>query len=85
LSTRSQCENFGAYELNPPALSFGRFGANAYLSWTTNEPSFLLEGDTNLGLPSAWVQVPGARSVSGTQFLVVDGLVSRKFYRLRSQ
>ncbi len=77
--------DIGAYELNPPILSFGRFGTNAYLSWTTNEPSYLLEGTTNLGLPAAWVQVPGTRSVSGTQFVIVDGLVSRKFYRLRSQ
>jgi len=77
--------DIGAYELNPTILSLSLFGTNAYLSWTTNEPTFVLEGMTNFTPPLTWISVPGSPSISGTQFVVVDGLVPKKLYRLRSQ
>src|SRR6185369_6103828 len=40
--------DIGAFELIPPFLKIGRSGPNALLSWSTNDPAYLLEATTNL-------------------------------------
>ena len=77
--------DIGAFEVVSPLLHIARSGNSALLTWSTNVPGFQLESNTNLGSSLSWSIVPGIPSVSGTQFLVSDGLIGIKFYRLRSQ
>jgi hypothetical protein len=77
--------DIGAFELVNPLLHIARSGNNALLSWSTNDPGFQLQASTNVGSGVFWSDVPGMPSISGTQFLVIDPLILKMFYRLRSQ
>jgi hypothetical protein len=76
--------DIGAYELNATVLYLARSGPNAVLSWSTNDPGFILESTTNVASPS-WVPVFNAPTISSNRFVVAEPLQARKFYRLRSQ
>jgi hypothetical protein len=79
--------DIGAFEfipVAPVALRILRANASAVVSWPTNEPSFTLEASTNPTVPAAWAVVPGTPAMSNGQFIVVEPLQARKFYRLRS-
>jgi len=80
--------DIGAFEFTPAvpvALKITRSNSSVALSWPTDEPSFTLEASTNPTLPGAWAAVPGTPAISNNQFIVIDPLQARKFYRLRSQ
>jgi len=76
--------DIGAFELIPPFLKIGRSGPNALLSWSTNDPAYLLETTSNLGPSAIWSSVPGTPAISGGDFLVTDPLQRSRLYRLRS-
>ena len=77
--------DIGAYELVGAILKIARSGSNVVLTWTTNEPALKLQSTSFLnpyGLTS-WTDVPGTRTISGNQFMMVDSLKTNRFYRLR--
>jgi hypothetical protein len=76
--------DIGAFEVGGGAiLHITRSGTNAQLTWSTNNQSFVLEYTTNLSAGGTWSNVAGTPSVAGNEFLVLDPLVGRKFFRLR--
>ena len=77
--------DIGAFELVIPLLHIARSGNNALLSWSTNDTGFQLQASTNVSSGVFWSDVPGMPSISGTQFLVIDPLILKRFYRLRGQ
>ena len=68
----------------PPLLSIALSGSNAVLSWSTNDAAFQLQATIALDSPAAWSNVPGTPAISNNQFLLIDPLQNRRFYRLRS-
>jgi len=76
--------DIGAFELSSPLLHIARSGANAVISWSTNDPAFQLQATANLGLSSFWSNVTATPTISSNRFIVIDPLQTRRFYRLRS-
>jgi hypothetical protein len=62
-------------------------GSRVDLDWTTAAPGYLLERTNVLRNPSPiWPTVPGASSISGGRFHVIDNIAlppTNSFYRLR--
>ena len=68
----------------PPLLNFAATGTNVVLSWTTNAPGFTLQSTTNLSLPNLWASNPPPPVVSGSVFVVTNGMGGeQKYYRLK--
>jgi len=68
----------------PPLLNFAATGTNVVLSWTTNAPGFTLQSTTNLNLSNLWASNPPLPVVSGSAFVVTNGMGGeQKYYRLK--
>jgi hypothetical protein len=76
--------DIGAFELTGAFLQIARSGTNAVLSWPTNEPSLKLQSTKFLNAYgyTPWADVPGTRTISGNQYVVLDPLATNRFYRL---
>jgi hypothetical protein len=77
--------DIGAFELSNPFLLITRSGTNVVISWGTNDPAFQLQAAANLGLSALWSNVTVTPTISSDQFIVLDPLQSKRFYRLRSR
>ncbi len=73
--------DIGAFELNPPVLNIAQFGGYALLFWSTSDPGYVLQSTGSLS-PPAWTPFPGNPAVVGDQYIAVDSVLNRQFYRL---
>jgi hypothetical protein len=83
--TNSSVDQLNITVLPPLLLSIVRSGTNSVISWTTNASGFQLQTRTNFDSSDIWENVPDNPTISNNQFILIEPLEPKRFYRLQGQ